>query len=57
MTILEHRYITEDSLENVTNIPGQVLQNEEEVIVYMFNQSAISNLIQTGLVLVDRFKP
>ena len=57
MTILEHRYIKEDSLENVTNIPGQVLQNEEEVIVYMFNQSAISNLIQTGLVLVDRFKP
>lgn len=32
-------------MENVTNIPGQVLQNEEEVIVYMFNQSVLSNLI------------
>ena len=45
MKILEHRYIKEDSLENVTNIPGQVPQNEEEVIVYMFNQSAPLNLI------------
>ena len=32
-------------MENVTNIPGQVPQNEEEVIVYMFNQSVLSNLI------------
>ena len=34
MILIEQGNTEEDTLENVINIPGQVIQNEEEVIFY-----------------------
>ena len=46
MILIEQGNTKEDTLENVINIPGQVIQNEEEVIFYsaplkikIFNQT------------------